>query len=79
MDNARCEASITSLTKKEEYLKDQINEMETNSKKKNIRLVHESNVTLIDKKADKMNNSNYQVISLLPTTYKILSSVLLSR
>jgi hypothetical protein len=78
MDNARCEASITSLTKKEEYLKDQINEMETNSKKKNIRLVHESNVTLIDKKADKMN-SNYQVISLLPTTYKILSSVLLSR
>jgi hypothetical protein len=36
MDNARREASRTFQTKKGEYLKDQISELETNSKNKNI-------------------------------------------
>jgi hypothetical protein len=37
MDNIRCEASRTFRTKKREYLKNKINELETNSKNKNIR------------------------------------------
>jgi hypothetical protein len=37
MDNVRHEASRTFRTKKEEYLKNKINELETNSKNKNIR------------------------------------------
>jgi hypothetical protein len=32
MDNIRCEASITFRTKKREYLKNKINELETNSR-----------------------------------------------
>ena len=36
-------------------------------------------IVLISKKGDKTDCSNYSGISLLPTTYKILSSVLLSR
>jgi hypothetical protein len=34
---------------------------------------------LIHKKGDKTECSNYRGISLLPTSYKILSSILLSR
>jgi hypothetical protein len=37
MDNVRCEASITFMTTKIEYLEDQINELKTNGKNKNIR------------------------------------------
>jgi hypothetical protein len=37
MDNVRREASRTFRTKKREYLKNKINELETNSKSKNIR------------------------------------------
>jgi hypothetical protein len=38
MDNVRCEAGRTFKTKKKrEYLKNKINELETNSKNKNIR------------------------------------------
>jgi hypothetical protein len=37
MDNVRCEASRTFRTRKREYLKNKINELETNSKNKNIR------------------------------------------
>jgi hypothetical protein len=37
MDNIRHEASRTFRTKKREYLKNKINELETNSKNKNIR------------------------------------------
>jgi hypothetical protein len=37
MDNVRREASSTFRTKKREYLKNKINELETNSKNKNIR------------------------------------------
>jgi hypothetical protein len=37
MDNVRLEASRTFRTKKREYLKNKINELETNSKNKNIR------------------------------------------
>jgi hypothetical protein len=37
MDNIRCEASRIFRTKKREYLKNKINELETNSKNKNIR------------------------------------------
>jgi Txe/YoeB family toxin of Txe-Axe toxin-antitoxin module len=37
MDNVRCEASRTFRTKKREYLKNKINELETNIKNKNIR------------------------------------------
>jgi hypothetical protein len=37
MDNARHEASRTFRIKKGEYLKNKINELETNTKKKNIR------------------------------------------
>jgi hypothetical protein len=37
MDNVRCEASRTFRTKKREYLNNKINELETNSKNKNIR------------------------------------------
>jgi hypothetical protein len=37
MDNVRREASKTFRSKKREYLKNKINELETNSKNKNIR------------------------------------------
>jgi hypothetical protein len=37
MDNVRREANRTFRTKKREYLKNKINELETNSKNKNIR------------------------------------------
>jgi hypothetical protein len=37
MDNIRCEASRTFRTKKRKYLKNKINELETNSKNNNIR------------------------------------------
>jgi hypothetical protein len=37
MDNVRREASRTFRSKKMEYLKNEINEVETNSKNKNIR------------------------------------------
>jgi hypothetical protein len=37
MDNVRCEASTTFRTKKSQYLKNKFNELETNSKNKNIR------------------------------------------
>jgi hypothetical protein len=37
MDNVRREASRTFRTKKREYLKNKINELETDSKNKNIR------------------------------------------
>jgi len=39
----------------------------------------ESNVVPIHKKGDKTDCSNYRGISLLPTTYKIISNILLSR
>jgi hypothetical protein len=35
MDNARCEARRTFMTKEREYLKDKINELEKNRKNKN--------------------------------------------
>jgi hypothetical protein len=37
MDNVRCEASRTFRTKQREHLKGNINELETNSKNKNMR------------------------------------------
>jgi hypothetical protein len=37
LQNLRCETSKTFRTKKREYLKDRINEHETNNKNKNIR------------------------------------------
>jgi hypothetical protein len=39
----------------------------------------ESIVTSIHKKGDKTESSNYRGISLLPTSYKIVSNILLSR
>jgi hypothetical protein len=42
MDNVRREASRTFRTKKREYLKNKINELETNSKNKNIRDLYRS-------------------------------------
>jgi hypothetical protein len=39
----------------------------------------ESTVIPIHKKGDKTECSNYQGISLLPTSYKMLSNILLSR
>ena len=39
----------------------------------------ESNIVPIYKKGDKTDCSNYRCISLLPTTYSILSNILLSR
>jgi hypothetical protein len=37
MDNVRCEGNRTFRTKRREYLKNKMNELETNSKNKNIR------------------------------------------
>ena len=39
----------------------------------------ESIIVSIHKKGDKTDCNNYRAISLLPTTYKILSNILLSR
>ena len=39
----------------------------------------ESNIVPIHKKGDKTDHNNYSGISLLPTTFKILSNILLSR
>ena len=39
----------------------------------------ESIIVLIYKKGDKTDCGNYKGISLLPTTYRILSNILLSR
>jgi len=39
----------------------------------------ESTIVPIHKKGDKTDYNNYRGISLLPTTYKILSNILLSR
>jgi len=39
----------------------------------------ESIIVPIHKKGDKTNSNNYRDISVLPTTYKILSNILLSR
>jgi hypothetical protein len=39
----------------------------------------ESVLVPIYKKGDKTDSNNYMVISLLPTTYKSLSNILLSR
>ena len=39
----------------------------------------ELNIVPIHKKCDKIDRSNYRGISLLSTTYKILSNILLSR
>jgi len=40
LNNVRYEASRTSRNKKREYLKEKINELEMNSKNKNIRNLH---------------------------------------
>jgi len=39
----------------------------------------ESLIVPIHKKGDKTDSNNYRGLSLLPTTYKILSNILLSR
>jgi hypothetical protein len=39
----------------------------------------ESVIVPIQKKGDKTDYNNYRGISLLPTTYKLLSNILLSR
>jgi len=54
---------ITSILKKEELPEE---------RKKSI-------IVPIHKKGDKTDCNNYRAISLLPTTYKILSNILLSR
>jgi hypothetical protein len=41
--------------------------------------VEESIIIPIHKKGEKTDFSNYQVIALLPTSYKIVSNILLSR
>ena len=44
-----------------------------------IIIIIESNIVPTYKKGDKTDCSNYKGISLVPTTYKILSNILLSR
>jgi len=39
----------------------------------------ESSIVPFYKKGDKTNRNKYRVISLFPTTYKILSNILLSK
>jgi hypothetical protein len=63
-------------------LKDQISEIETNSKNKRIRALQSERTLLyipIHKRGDKTDCSNYRGISPLSTTDNILTSILLSR
>jgi hypothetical protein len=74
LNNARCEASIYLRNKTREYLKDEINELETNSKNKNIRELYREINTFKRGYQPRSNITKDENDDLLADSYNNLNS-----